>query len=72
MLRVQTVTACVRNAPCWDQTLRTCFRFECKTATASARVRTRAANAYTKRDIENSFPGTQMFVQAKNKKCLQQ
>ena len=40
--------------------------FECKTATASARARTRAANAYTKRDIENLFPGTQMFVQARN------
>ena len=30
------------------------------------RVRTRAANAYT-----NSFVGTQMFVQAKNKRCVQ-
>ena len=74
----------VRDAPCWDQNservkcfdykllLRTCIRFECKTATDSARVRTRAANAYTKRGIENSFPGTQMFVQARNKNCLQQ
>ena len=44
------------------------FRFECKTATASARARTRAANTYTKRDIENSFPGTQMSMQARNKK----
>ena len=64
--------------------LLTCFRFECKIATAnvfSNRVqncnwlcpsRTRAANAYTKRGIENSFPSTQMFVQARNKKCLQQ
>ena len=47
---------------------RTCFRFECKTATGSAR----AQNACTKRGIENSFPGIQMFVQARNKKCLQQ
>ena len=28
-----------------------------------------AANAYTKRDIENSFAGTQMFVQARNNEC---
>ena len=27
---------------------------------------TGSANAYTKRDIENPFPGTQMFVQARN------
>ena len=27
---------------------------------------TGAANAYTKRDIENPFPGTQMFVEARN------
>ena len=33
---------------------------------------TGAANAYTKRDIENPFSGTQMFVQARNKKCPQQ
>ena len=31
-----------------------------------------AANAYTIRDIEYLFPGTQWFVQARNKKCLQQ
>ena len=38
--------------------LRTCFGFERKTATRSARVRTRAANACTKRGNDNSFPGT--------------
>ena len=27
---------CVRARPCWDRTLRTCFRFECKTATDSS------------------------------------
>ena len=27
---------------------------------------TDAVNAYTRRDIENSFPGTQMFVQGRN------
>ena len=48
--------------------LLTCFRFECKTATDSARARTRVASAYiTKRGIENSFLGTQMFVQARKK-----
>ena len=59
---------CVRDAPCWDQTPRTCFRVECKTAFASARARTQVTNAYTKRDIENSFPCTQMFVQTRNEK----
>ena len=75
---------CVRDALCGDQNservkcfeykllLRTRFRLECKTATGSARERTRAANAYTKRGIENSFPGTQMFVQTMNKKRLHQ
>ena len=74
---------CVRDAPCWDQNservkcfkyklwLRTCFRVECKIATASARARTRAANAYTKRAIKNSFPGIHMFVQARYKKYPQ-
>ena len=62
---------CVRARPCWDRTLRTCFRFECKIATVSARARTRAANAYTKRGIVNSFPGTHMFVRARYKKCPQ-
>ena len=74
----------VRDAPCWDQNsecvkcveykllLLTCFRFECKTVSASARARTREVNAYTKRGIENSFPGTQMFVRTRNKKYLQQ
>ena len=69
---------CVRDTPCWDKLrervkcfeyklqLRTCSRFECKTATGSARAQTRAANAYTRCGIENSFPGTQMFVQARN------
>ena len=52
--------------------LRTCFRFECETATVSARARTRAANAHAERDIENSFPGTQMFVYPRNKTYLQQ
>ena len=36
----------------------------------SARARSRATNAYTKRGIENLFPGTQIFVQARNKNCL--
>ena len=48
--------------------LRTCFHFERKTATGCTRARTRAANAHTKRGFENSFPGTEMFVQARNKK----
>ena len=73
-----------RIVPCWDQNtervkcfeykllLRTCFRFECKTATEFARVLTRAANAYTKRGIKNSFPDTHMFVQAMYKKRPQQ
>ena len=39
-----------------------------QTVTASARARARAANAYIKLDIENSFPGTKMFVKARNKK----
>ena len=47
---------CVRARLCSDRTPRTCFCVECKTATASVRARTRAANAYTKRGIENSFP----------------
>ena len=63
---------CERDAACWDQTLRTCFRFECKTATGSAHAWTWVANAHKKRGIENSFPGTQMFPQAINNKCLQQ
>ena len=42
-----------------------------QTVTDSARARTRVANAHTKRGIENSFPGTQMFVQARNKMCFQ-
>ena len=83
MLRVQTVTANTRSQsstttkPNLKQSndIKTTedvkkratkrFRvkcFECKTATAS-----RAANANTKRGIENSFPGIQMFVQASNK-----
>ena len=37
-----------------------------------ARAVIRAANVYTKRVIENPFPGTQMFVQSWNNKCLQQ
>ena len=56
---------CVRARSAGTE-LRTCFRVECKTATGSACARTRAANAYT-----NSFIDTQMFVQARNKKCLQ-
>ena len=36
-----------------------------------ARAGTGASNAYTKHDIENSFPGTQMFVQARNYECPQ-
>ena len=52
--------------------VRTCFCFECKTVTASARARTLATNAYTKHGIENSFPRAQMFVQLRNQKCLQQ
>ena len=36
-----------------------------------ARAGTASANASTKRDIENSFPGTQMFVQARNYECPQ-
>ena len=71
---------CIRDAPFWDQTfervkcfeykllLRTCFHFESNTVTDFERARTRAANAYTKRGIENSFPGSLMFVQARNKK----
>ena len=47
---------CVRDAPCWDRTLRTCFRFECKTATASARARTRAVSAYTNVALKIHFP----------------
>ena len=33
---------------------------------------TGAGNADTKRDTENSFSGTQMFVQARNYECPQQ
>ena len=47
--------------------LQTVTRFERKTAAAFAR-----ANAYTKRGIENSSPGTRMFVQTKYKKFSQQ
>ena len=32
---------------------------------------TGAANAFTKRDIENPFSGTQMYVQARNNECSQ-
>ena len=31
-----------------------------------------AANAYIKRDIENPFSDTYMFMQARNNDCLQQ
>ena len=38
--------------------------YECVTCT-----RTGLANAYAKRDIENPFAGTQMFVQVRNNEC---
>ena len=46
----------MRNV-CSSAELRTClmFRVQTVTATRSASARTRAANAYTKRGIENSF-----------------
>ena len=57
---------CVDDAPFWDQNSERVKCFECKTATDSARAVTGAANAYKRRVIENSFRGTQMFVQARN------
>ena len=61
-----------------------CTRCPCSNRTANvlmlrvqnyefaARAATDAANAYTKRDIENPFPGTQMFVRARNNGYPQQ
>ena len=60
-------------AVCSIAELRTCWFYEYKTVTAlPVAALTGAENAYTKRDIENSFPGTQMFVQARNYECPQQ
>ena len=50
--------------------LRTCFPVECKTTTASARARTRAANAYTKHGIENPFPDIQCLCKQGTKNVL--
>ena len=41
--------------------------YECVACTGTG-----PANADTKRDIENPFLGTQMFVQARNNECPQQ
>ena len=61
---------CTR-CPCWDQTPKVSM-LRVQNCKCPARAVTAAGNAYTKRDIENSFPGTQMFVQAKNYECPQQ
>ena len=53
-------TKLLEGVKCFEYNLllRTCFRFECKTAIASAHARTRITNAYTKCGIENSYLGT--------------
>ena len=65
--RTELCTCC----PCSDRTANVLMvrvqNYECV-----AYAGTGAANAYSKRNIENPFPGFQMFVKARNKKCAQQ
>ena len=65
-VRTELRTCCL----CWDRTTNVLMlrvqNYEC-----AACASTGAVSAYTKRGIEILFPGTQMFVQPRSKKCPQ-
>ena len=68
----------VRDAPCWDPNALNASSTNCNCERVFAQncnwlcpCADSSDECVTKRGSENSFPGTQMFVQARNKKRLQ-
>ena len=62
-VRTELCTCCL----CWDRTANV-LMVRVQNYERVVCAVTGAANAYTKRGIENQFYGTQMFVQARNNK----
>ena len=67
----------VRDVPCWDPNVLNALSTNCIcervfASSANLQLALPVRGLDTKRGIENSFPCTQTFVQARNKKCLQQ
>ena len=61
-VRTELCTRC----SCWDR-IANVLMLRVQNCGCAAWTGIGAANAYTKRDIENPFSGTQMFVQTSNK-----
>ena len=71
VMMIVYVRNCVRDARAITE-LRMCSYYQHMNYESVSCAGTGAANAYTKRNIENPFPSTQMFLQARSKKCPQQ